>query len=90
MVLPGWCRVAAGVRRRGRGLIGIEVSIPGGRPVKSCDEIMEIPEAYDLTGSLRCAAALAGCDHPTVGDHVTLRDAGLGPDQRGLAGDADR
>ena len=27
---------------------------------------MEILEAYDLTGSLRGAAQLAGCDHKTV------------------------
>lgn len=27
---------------------------------------MEILEAYDLTGGLRAAAALAGCDHKTV------------------------
>ena len=27
---------------------------------------MEILEAYDVTGSLRGAAALAGCDHKTV------------------------
>ena len=31
---------------------------PGGRIVKSSEEVMEILEAYDLTGSLRAAAAL--------------------------------
>ena len=41
---------------------------------------MEILEAYDLTGSLRGAAELAGCDHKTVGHWVRLRDeAGGGP-----------
>jgi transposase len=35
---------------------------------------MEILEAYDLTGSLRSAAALAGCDHKTVARLVAARD----------------
>ena len=35
---------------------------------------MEILEAYDLTGSLRQAAALVGCDHKTVAYWVRLRD----------------
>jgi transposase len=39
-------------------------------------------EAYDLTGGLRAAAALAGCDHKTVAHYVALRDAGRVPDQR--------
>ena len=34
--------------------------------MKRPEEAMEILEAYDLTGSLRGAAALAGCDHKTV------------------------
>ncbi len=37
---------------------------------------MEILEAYDLTGSFRDAAELAGCSHHTVAAHVTARDAG--------------
>lgn len=37
---------------------------------------MEILEAYDLTGSYRRAAELAGCDHHTVRRYVELRDAG--------------
>jgi hypothetical protein len=37
---------------------------------------MEILEAYDLTGSYRAAAKLAGCDHHTVARYVALRDAG--------------
>ena len=43
---------------------------------------MEILEAYDLTGSLRGAAALAGCDHKTVAHYVALRDAGRAPEAR--------
>ena len=40
---------------------------------------MEILEAYDLTGSLRGAAALAGCDHTTVARRlVAARDAAGG------------
>jgi transposase len=50
--------------------------------LKSSEEIMEILEAFDLTGSLRGAAALAGCDHKTVAHYVSLRDAGQAPDQR--------
>jgi len=45
--------------------------------VKSYEEIMEILEAYDLTGSLRDAAELAGCSHHTVESYVKRRDAGL-------------
>lgn len=32
----------------------------------SAGEIMEMLEAYDLTGSLRDAAELVGCSHHTV------------------------
>jgi hypothetical protein len=35
---------------------------------------MEILEAYDVTGSLRGAAALAGCDHKTVARLVAARE----------------
>lgn len=42
---------------------------------------MEILDAYDLTGSFRGAAALAGCSHHTVAGHVARRDS---------AGDAGR
>jgi len=45
--------------------------------VKSAEEIMEILEAYDLTGSFRDAAELAGCSHHTVAGYVARRDAGL-------------
>ena len=40
---------------------------------------MEILEAYDLAGSLRGAAELAGCDHKTVAHWVAQRDLGLVP-----------
>lgn len=43
---------------------------------------MEILEAYDLTGSYRAAAALAGCDHHTVARYVALRAAGQSPVER--------
>ena len=36
---------------------------------------MEILEAFDLAGSLRGAAVLAGCDHKTVAHWVAARDA---------------
>ena len=42
--------------------------------VKKAEEVMEILEAYDLAGSLRGAAALAGCDHKTVAHWVAFRD----------------
>jgi hypothetical protein len=44
--------------------------------VKSAEEIMEILEAFDLTGSLRDAAELTGCSHHTVARYVAERDAG--------------
>jgi len=37
---------------------------------------MEILEAFDLTGSYRAAAELAGCDHHTVARYVAAREAG--------------
>jgi hypothetical protein len=42
--------------------------------VQKPEEVMEILEAYDLTGSLRQAAVLAGCDHKTVAYWVRLRE----------------
>jgi hypothetical protein len=47
--------------------------------VKSAEEIMNILEAYDLTGSLRDAAELAGCSHHTVARYVRAREAGRSP-----------
>ena len=37
---------------------------------------MEILAAYDLTGSFRAAAEIAGCSHHTVAKHAAARDAG--------------
>jgi transposase len=42
--------------------------------LKRAEEVMEILEAYDLAGSLRGAAALAGCDHKTVARWVCQRE----------------
>src|SRR5690348_10267556 len=50
--------------------------VPGGGGVKSAGEIMNILEAYDLTGSLRDAAELVGCSHHTVARYVGERDRG--------------
>ncbi len=47
--------------------------------MKRSEEIVEILEAYDLTGSYRAAAELAGCDHHTVARYVALREAGQPP-----------
>jgi len=44
--------------------------------MKSAEEIMEILEAFDLTGSLRDAGELAECSHHTVARYVAARDAG--------------
>ncbi|MGF1473020.1 MAG: IS21 family transposase [Rubrobacteraceae bacterium] len=49
--------------------------------MKSSGEIMEILEAYDLTGSCRSAAELAGCSHHTVARYVALREHGTGPEE---------
>lgn len=46
--------------------------------MKKGEEVMEILEAYDVTGSLRGAAALTGCDHKTVARLVAARDAAGG------------
>ncbi|MAT06717.1 MAG: IS21 family transposase [Acidimicrobiaceae bacterium] len=48
--------------------------------MKSREEIMEILEAFDLTGSFRDAGELAGCSHHTVAGYVAKRDAGELPD----------
>ena len=47
--------------------------------MKSREEIMEILEAFDLTGSFRDAGELAGCSHHTVAHWVDRRDAGTLP-----------
>jgi hypothetical protein len=40
---------------------------------------MEILAAFDLTGSLRDAAELAGCSHHTAARYVTAREQGQAP-----------
>jgi hypothetical protein len=47
--------------------------------VKSAEEIMNILEDCDLTGSLRDAAGLAGCSHHTVARYVREREQGRAP-----------
>jgi transposase len=42
--------------------------------LKNPEEVMEILEAFDLTGTLRGAAELVGCDHKTVAHWVRARD----------------
>lgn len=49
--------------------------------MKSAEEIMEILNAYDLTGSFRDAGELAGCSHHTVKRYVDRRAAGGELDQ---------
>jgi len=44
--------------------------------LKSAEEIMQILDAYDLTGSFRDAAELVGCSHHTVKRYVEAREAG--------------
>lgn len=44
--------------------------------MKCAGEIMEMLEVFDLTGSLRDAAELAGCSHHTVARYVAAREAG--------------
>ena len=44
--------------------------------MKHAEEIMNILEAFDLTGCFRAAGELAGCDHHTVAHWVAARDAG--------------
>jgi transposase len=56
------------------------VTIEQEERVKSREEIMQILEAFDLTGSFRDAGELAGVSHNTVGRYVALRDAGELPD----------
>ena len=54
--------------------------------MKSDGELMEILNAYDLTGSYRAAAELCGCSHHTVkkavedrcGDHLVTEEPAPG------------
>src|SRR5512142_1898282 len=52
---------------------------PEGPMTKSGREIMEIFEAFDLTGTAWSAAQLTGCDAKTVARYVAVRDAGGDP-----------
>jgi hypothetical protein len=45
--------------------------------VKSAEEIMNMLEAFDLTGSLRDAGELAGVSHHTVARYVAARESGV-------------
>ena len=47
--------------------------------MKSAEEVMEILAAFDLTGSLRDAAELAGCSHHTVARYAAAREQGRAP-----------
>ena len=59
--------------------------------MKSAEVIMNILEAYDLTGLFRDAAELAGCSHHTVARYVAGREAGPGgARQPGAAAGGDR
>ncbi len=51
--------------------------------MKQAEEVMEILEAFDLVGTQRGAAELAGCDHKTVAHYVEERDRAGGEWQRG-------
>src|SRR4051812_6620174 len=42
--------------------------------LKTPEEVMEMLEAFDLTGTLRGVAELAGCDHKTVAHWVRARE----------------
>ena len=45
--------------------------------MKSAEEIMNMLEAFDLTGSCRDAGELAGVSHHTVARYVAARDSGV-------------
>jgi len=51
--------------------------------VKSAEEIMNLLDAFDLTGSLRDAGELAGVSHHTVARYVAARESGVAA--RGVA-----
>ena len=44
--------------------------------MKRSEGVVEILEAFDLAGSYRAAAELAGCSHHTVARYARLRAAG--------------
>lgn len=45
--------------------------------MKSAEEIMNMLEAFDLTGSCRDAGELSGVSHHTVARYVAVRDSGM-------------
>ena len=55
--------------------------------MKSAGDVVEILEAFDLTGSLRDAARLAGCSPMTVARYVHLRETGGLPTGRSVRRD---
>src|SRR3954451_14565746 len=59
-------------RAAASGVLLIEAAWRAG--LKTPEEVMEILEAFDATGSLRAAAEVVGCDHKTVGHWVRARD----------------
>jgi hypothetical protein len=74
------CRDAGGPS----GVDGFEVvrlthRCPEGPVTKSGREIMEIFDAFDLTGTAWSAAQLAGCDAKTVARYMAIREAGGDP-----------
>jgi len=73
-------RIAAcGVFLPARLAVARHIRSTGRNELKSYEEIMEMLEAFDLTGSFRAAAGLAGCSHHTVEYYVALREQGLLP-----------
>src|SRR4051795_8013620 len=53
--------------------------------LKNPEEVMEILEAFDLTGTMRGAAELAGYNHKTVAHWVRARDEAGGVPGGGAA-----
>ena len=45
--------------------------------MKSVEEIMNMLDAFDLTGSCRDAGELSGVSHHTVARYVAVRDSGV-------------
>ena len=74
LIIPAW--LPGGGPLPGLAVSAIWTSFPGRGRVKSAEEIMNILEAYDLTGSFRDAGELAGCSHHTVARYVRAREEG--------------
>jgi transposase len=60
------------IGRYSRARLVVDALAEGG--LKNSEEVMEILEAFDLTGTLRGAAELVGCDHKTVAHWVRARE----------------